>query len=279
MPDFDAIASVWLLKRFYFQDESTVKYVNTGNPDSTLLNKATAVVDTGRILNEDTLRFDHHQYPDNTICATSLVFDYLLDKGVDIGYLTPLVELITWGDTGNPNADMSRNLGIHAQLSAFRNNILKDTYLSSDDRDDHILRYGFSLLDTIEEHLHNQKMARENLENHIVYHGEFVIGLHNAAQGMSQIAAELYNVPIVVFINDENPETTISVGAMRFNESEIHIGNLVEGIDTFQQELCMWFKHPVGFFAGRGTMKAPNSTSFPLQDFINLCQEINNKVK
>lgn len=281
MPDFDAIASVWLLRKFHFDNEATVKYVNTGNPDLSLLNEATAVVDTGRVFDEATLRFDHHQYPDNTICAASLVYDFLCTKQ-DIEYLSPLIELITWGDTGNSAANMSRNLGIHALLSSYRNYVQKRTDITQDVKDDGILWYGFSLLDTIANYLYNQKVARDTLENHVVFLGKGVISLYNAPQGASQIAAETYNVPLVAFLNDENPEVTVSVGIMRFGESTIHVGQLIEEVQEkikntrphISKELKIWFKHPVGFFAGRGTAKAPNTTQFFKTDFITLCQEI-----
>ena len=46
-PDMDAITGVWLLKRFGGLEDEPVKFVNTGNPDVEMLDKAVAVVDTG----------------------------------------------------------------------------------------------------------------------------------------------------------------------------------------------------------------------------------------
>ena len=55
-PDLDAIASVWLLKRFGNMENEPVGFVNTGNPDQEMLSKAKAVVDTSKVHNEATLR-------------------------------------------------------------------------------------------------------------------------------------------------------------------------------------------------------------------------------
>jgi hypothetical protein len=255
-PDFDAIGSCWLLKRFLLP-EAEIVLTNTGNPDQALLTSATAVADTGRIFHPLTLRFDHHQLDGqaaNATCATLQVFNAI---GGGKAYLAPIVDLIYAGDTGKPEANLSRSVGIHALLSIRK---------ARRDTDQNLLEWGFGVLDDLASGLKAKQEARLSLAQHTVYKSAdgLVWALDGAPQGATFAAFE-EGARLVVF-HSEAPGT-VSVGAMRGGESQepsirdlvlsALTGNLPEALED---ELRRWFLHPAGFFGGRGTAKAPDPT-------------------
>lgn len=279
-PDWDAIGAVWLLKRYGGIADAPVAFVNTGNPDRALLDAAAAVVDTGREYDPKRRRFDHHQFEGaaaNDDCATSLVYADVVNPTRMHFYLDPLVKLIFEGDTGKPGANLSRTVGIHALLSHYKNGPQRPT-------DEAILEYGMGLLDALATHLHGRAMARQSLDTHTVYQSKdgLVRGLYGAPQGAT-FAAFDEGARLVVFAS-EGPETN-ACGVMRGGEGqEPDCGALVRDIlarypqvavggyaggtqaemdavgEAMRAELARWFLHPAGFFAGRGTQKAPDPT-------------------
>lgn len=278
-PDWDAIGSAWLLKRFGGLSSHEVVFVNTGNPDLNLLEQATAVVDTGKVFNPNKLRFDHHQLPGDqstSTSATEMVYSDLIRRGYGVTYqaedwehgleyLEPLVNLITAGDTGDPTANESREIGIHALLSGF-----KAIGRQSDQK---ILEFGFMLLDTIELNLRRKDEARKELKEKVVYKSDdgLVWAIYHGSTG-STFAAYDEGARIVVFEGkpiDLEGGTTYPVGIMRAGEwTEPHVGKLAEAVTAAFPEVESWFKHNGGFFAGAGTDKAPRFTppNFKLEE-------------
>lgn len=280
-PDMDAIASVWLLKRFGGFQDAEVKFVNTGNPDPALLAEADAVVDTGKEWQPTTFRFDHHQLPGNQangVCATSQVYNHIYTK--DLDYLLPLIKLIFAGDTGRREADASRELGLHAIFSGWK---AWNKEQNPDDRlpDSVIMAYGFGLLDVLEVRLRRQAEARAELSEKTVYKSDdgLLWAIRHGSSG-STFAAYDEGARIVVFEGEPlevDGGLTFSIGIMRAGEwTEPHAGQLVDKVIEMlnydlvsgvillpdfeikaKEELSRWFKHPAGFFSGRGTAKAP----------------------
>lgn len=266
-PDWDALGAVWLLKRFGALDSAYVLFVNTGAPGD--LESATAVVDTGRDLDPLRLRFDHHQLPGaeaNTCCATSLVFQWLKHSAADLEWLAPLIDLIEAGDTGQAKygADMSRAVGIHALLSARK--ARRETDLQ-------LLDWGMAILDDLAAHLKARHEAKEALAGHTAYRSDdgLVLALSGAPQGATFAAFE-QGARLVVF-HSETPET-VSVGVMRggeqhepsckalilgiLNDAECDAPGSLRWDSQEYMELARWYLHEAGFFAGRGTQKAPD---------------------
>lgn len=271
-PDWDAIGAVWLLKRYGGMADADVAFVNTGAPDPAVLAGADAVVDTGREYDPARLRFDHHHLPGaeaNTTCATLQVFVHLTSGGAPthpLFFLNQIVALIYSGDTGKrtDGADWSRIEGIHALLSAQK----------ARGRDDHrLLDFGFDLLDLLAEASQARYEAQRTLAQHTVYRSEdgLLMALLNAPQGAT-FAAHEAGARLVVFQSDS--EATYARGVMRagewqephcgglvlwvLNDSECGVGPVEHGGAVFM-ELASWYRHEAGFFAGRGTQKAPCS--------------------
>jgi hypothetical protein len=84
-PDLDAITSVWLLKKFLPEwKDSTVEYVPAGQKKEGYYENQGEVVEihnSNETIHVDTGmgQLDHHQFQDETICAASLVRNYVLN--------------------------------------------------------------------------------------------------------------------------------------------------------------------------------------------------------
>lgn len=153
-PDWDSIGATWLLMKYggeMLPEHCWPVFVNTGNPDPLVLEKAAAVLDTGRVYDPDTLRFDHHQ--DAALkCATVLVADCLTTRGSFPAHLFPLIDLIHAGDTGAALARSSAMTGLHAMLGAYKR------LPGKSDRD--VLEWGCEQLDLLDAALEHRAHAR-----------------------------------------------------------------------------------------------------------------------
>lgn len=270
-PDWDAIGGCWFLQRFGGLGDATVRFVNTGAPDQDILDGATAVVDTGREYDPARRRFDHHHLPGsqaNDTSATLQVFAYLAGDNPALDYLKPIAALIWSGDTGRISnyADASRAIGIHALLSAQKAKRLTDEQL---------LSWGYNILDDLAAHLKAQADARAALDSCVVWQSKdgLVVALEQAPPMATQAAHEA-GARLVVFHSDMPDVPSVAVGVMRGGEAhEPHIGHLIAvicddwecGLDVCSeavyQEIARWYRHEAGFFAGRGTRKAPVNES------------------
>lgn len=277
-PDWDAIGSVWLLKRYGGLADADVLFVNTGAPDPAVLEAATAVVDTGRVFDPATLRFDHHQLEGtaaNETCATTLVAEHLFGDLPHV--LDPLTFLIYNGDTGKPHGGAwhSRLVGIHALLSAAKATKRFDDY--------GLLAFGFDILDLLADSLTAAAVARRSLEAHTVYRSDdgLVVALRDAPQGAT-FAAHEAGARLVVF----GDYTKNAIGILRGGEgADVHAGGLVGsllndydcGLDDISaalyDELATWYRHQGGFFCGRGTDKAPSDTPI-LVDLVDVARAL-----
>jgi len=277
-PDWDCLTAAWQLVRFYpeFNDAELI-FVNTGNPDPAILADATAVVDTGKVYDRKTLRFDHHQlagHEANT-SAAELVYSFLISTGVaSVQHLIPLINMVTAGDLGiaADGADWSRKIGIHALLSAHKAARWDDEQLTT---------WAFDVLDALNTQLLARHQAQQALVSSMTYQsddGYFVV-LENAPPFATSAAYE-HGARMVMFVNYE----TNTIGIQRATEwSETHVGKLIEHaiqyIDKSEEdraiadELTTWFLHPAGWFAGRGTAKAPREDAVTI-DVIRLAQII-----
>jgi hypothetical protein len=278
-PDLDSIGASWLLKRFYPPlREARCVFVNTGSPDPHILGSADAVVDTGKQYDPDRLRFDHHHLEGEEavgISATWQVFEFLLSQDTHVTHLSQLAALIMAGDTGKPDygADWSRVNGLHALLSGFWRSLGKNH--DGDTSDQVVMFYGFNILDTLELSLKARQDAAATLRDHVVYTSkdDLVWAIKDGGEGATFAAFEA-GARLVIFQGNGDGDASNAIGIMRGGEwNHPHIGELIsvicevldDGHGGFTSndidmlvELESWFKHPAGFFAGRGTRKAPD---------------------
>jgi hypothetical protein len=262
-PDLDALTSVYLLQRYAGLADAAVCFVNTGSPDPAVLAAAAAVVDTGRELDPARLRFDHHQ--DALLpSAAMLVFDWLCERGADVAHLEPLIALVNANDLGQPHdgKETSALLGLHALISVAKHHQHGD--------DQAVLAWGLSLLAMLDGHLRRHAEARTQVLACLRWQSPDgrVVALDTtgvAGGAVTRAAGEVLGCELAVWVSSEagaDGRTTHSVGCMRLGESTVDVGELADQamhranhIVAF--ELRQWFKHASGFFAGRGTPKAP----------------------
>lgn len=259
-PDWDAITSCWLLQRYGGLANAEVRFVNTGAPDPDVLAGAVAVVDTGRVFDPARRRYDHHQdaYPDSATARVAADLD-------TPGWLTPLIALVHHGDFGSPRdgADWSRRVGIHAALAGAKLRGLDDTAL---------LAYGYQLLDDIAATLQARHEGASSLERATTWKSDdgLVWAIENGGPGATHAAGELgARLVVYRYATPEADPPRYGFGCWRCGGAEVttpHVGDLValaldvareEESPAVEVELSRWFRHPVGFFAGWGTDKAP----------------------
>lgn len=260
-PDMDAIGAAWLLQRYGGLADCTVKFVNTGDPDQALLDSAAAVVDTGGVYDTDLLRFDHHTAEPNS--ATMMVYRALTKGRKDMAHLEPLIDLIHADDIGDPLANQSREVGMHALLSAS---------WAEGQSDSEACRFGMMLLNMIDGHLKSRHDARQQFWAKVVYKSDdnSFMAIKDGNKEATDALFEHVGAAIVLFqseIDQPDGSKSYAIGMQRNQKDTTpHLGELVvramDDPDTsvaIRQELMTWFLHPVGFFAGRGTAKAPSS--------------------
>ena len=120
-PDLDAIVSAWIAQDFLFRKTaSEVLFVSRKVPERLMLH-ADCVVDVGNTYSPENYRFDHKPpafQNRNSTCATRLIWEYLIDVGVDVAHLEPLVQITYQGDTHRNSEALkqSRIDGPHAEL-------------------------------------------------------------------------------------------------------------------------------------------------------------------
>lgn len=297
-PDWDAIASAWLLKRYLPRlAEAEIKFVNTGNPDLELLASATAVVDTGKKYDPQILHFDHHHLAGvkaNETCAAQQVYEHLKAQGLAPDYLKPLVKLVFQGDTGRKTFSVTHSYqtGIHALLSGKKRQY-KEQYGGTFMPDEDVLVFSFMLLDALAVQFEAQAQASSEYAGSMVYRSNdgLVVALVHAGVNASYYAIERGAV-LVLFLgepvyNEDNNLLTQAIGVQRAAEwTTPHCGELISRLakalvaderikasvvideleaDVIIDELATWFRHNAGFFAGRGTGKAPVAELVPAE--------------
>lgn len=286
-PDLDAILGVWFLKRYGGLEAATeIKFINTGRPDPEMLSEATAVVDTGQVLDLAKRRFDHHHLPDTqstATCAALQVWQWLAKEGAPVEHLEPLALLAYAGDNAlkEHGADFSYEMGPHALLSGYKESYKATNGTFAPDND--VYSWMSGLLDILDTWLKHQVAAQAELATKTVYkssNGQVVVLRH--ASTSASFAAYEAGATLVIFegepIVSDGEISSYPVGISRHPEAvKPHIGNLINAIiqdsddETLKQELESWFKHNGGFFAGRGTGKAQDPRPISI-DIANLAQ-------
>jgi hypothetical protein len=277
-PSMDAITATWLLQRYGALPNEDVLFVpaRAGAEDEVVAG-ARAVVDVGGVFDPSTLRFDHHQMGKsaNNTCATMQVFEHLANKGVEVAHLRPLINLVFCADTGKKEYGASTTYvtGIHALLNGYKRRVELEV-MPRHERDMAVLRYGYSLLDTMDDALAARWEAKDTMEAHTTWMSSdgVIRVLEDATPTMSHLAHES-GTQIVLFSSEERKEnkTSYAMGLMRSDDHRyLNMGDLLMAtLRRFGDELpeeaeaelrTTWVAHPSGFMVGRGTRKNPNYT-------------------
>lgn len=262
-PDWDAIGSAWLLKRHDSHYRHAEIICASREQIEEYKDMHAAIVDCGGIFDPLSRRFDHHQFEGdaaNATCATHQVYEWLKEHN-EVSHLEPLVFLIWAGDTGREScgADTSREVGLHAQLSARKAAQWSDAAL---------MEWGCQELDLLADRLLRQQQAREELAEKCVWKSDdqMIVAIEHGQPRHTQ-AAFAAGATLVVFRSDiPTPDgVSYAIGVQRNQTEEFpHVGAALAAsqLDTATQD-DKWFFHPAGFFAGRGTGKATRFDMVP----------------
>lgn len=289
-PDLDALASAWLVARSVGADSTDLVFV----PDGTAIDAAFAVVDTGKVLDTETMRFDHHQTGAPHASATALVFAYL--HTTDSTYLQPLIDLINAADLGERTdlVRFSRDNGLHALFGAVQ---YSQNRVPTPDAE--MARWAFARFDIIAAALaagqgpsaihamtdaetalvaarlaDRQRIAVGAKSKFLPHPASARIGtLWHGDARHTQAVWDLYPTLDVCFTYSEQPDTvaclvtrrpdfTIHCGAMRRDAVAILAARETcadaDDVSEAVAEMETWFDHTSGFFSGRGTPTSPN---------------------
>lgn len=261
-PDFDAITYLWLLKRFVPEFEGAeIKLMAFSQINQDVLQAADSVGDMGGVYHPATWRFDHHHLPGSQstkTCAAKMLWEYLLFLKIEVAYLSDLIEVIHLGDLARTDP-----IGIHTLLwgAGLQKNPLTGQRLT----DMEMVAVGFELLDRAAAWLKHKAVLKTELDEKVIWKSEdSLIWAIKGGSASLNFAAYDMGARIVVFEGEPfETEKGISypMGASRAPEwKEPHLGELIVDAAFASQvakELALWFRHNDGFFAGRGSRKAP----------------------
>lgn len=176
-PDLDAITSVWLIKRFLpGWEESVVEFVSAGDRVDGSFSTTEAIEDVSgnEVVHVDTGLgvFDHHQTEDTTICASSLVWDYIRNNRKL--FINPESE-----KEKNLEEAVSRMVKVVVDVDHFKEvfwcnptadyyefsvvSLLDGTKLQKPDQDNYYVKFGMEFLDAILHSFENRIWAEKEI--------------------------------------------------------------------------------------------------------------------
>lgn len=277
-PDLDAIASVWLLKRFDSQQfaDSPVEFVNPGESISSQQLDALEH-DIDQVVHVDTGlgEFDHHQEEraSQHLSATKLVFDFLVQQNAQLAKdkaLVFLVDFVTeidhFGEIHWPQADSLR-------YSMMIHELIRGIEFTDPHNDYSQLKFGLSCLDAAYANLKQEVKAREIIENK---GQEFAL---KDGQGMALLTrnddtmklAQMLGYILVIRKDSKLGHVRIKVRP----DCSINLRKLYEKILEQDQD-GTWFYHQSGKMLLNGSRKHRNqkATSLKLSTVVELVQKL-----
>ncbi len=278
-PDLDAIASVWLLKRFDSQRYASAKvaFVNPGDT----IDLETAEKDYDCQLHEITHvdtglgEFDHHQVEkaSREICAATLVFDYLKKVRPEISDDQALVEIVKivldvdhFGEVFWPEAKTNRFVFTLHQLIHGHESI--DPH-----DDDSQLHFGMCALDCAYAEMTNRLKAEEIIQAKGI---DFEIKAGNCLALETQNdetikLAQLKGYVLAIRKDSEFGHIRIKVRP----DADLVLDKLHKQIMQLDPK-ATWFYHASGKMLLNGSVKHRNQTasSLSLQQIIDLVQQL-----
>ncbi len=277
-PDLDAIGSVWLLKKFDTQHygDAKVAFVNPGDQITAMEAEQHGVM-LSQVVHVDTGlgEFDHHQ-PERArqhICATSLVYDYIVEVHPELkddDALKSLVELVTdidhfgeidWPDASHPRYEMM----IHQVIRG-----LEFIYLNDDDAQIH---FGFTCLEGLYSSLKQHVKAQQIIDTEALFFN-IKEGKAMAVESRNDDTMKLAQKQGIVLVVRKDPEQ----GNIRIKarpDSTIELKPLHDAILKLDSR-GTWYYHPGGKMLVNGSRKHTSQTPSPLSltQIVTLVKEL-----
>ncbi|OGJ16377.1 MAG: hypothetical protein A2632_02760 [Candidatus Pacebacteria bacterium RIFCSPHIGHO2_01_FULL_46_16] len=277
-PDLDAIGGVWLFTRFELQDFGNAKvfFVNPGDILSPI-EISKEELDPQDIFHVDTGRgqFDHHtvEKSSRSICATSLVYEYLSSKHLELSQdraLQSIVGFVTevdhFGEIDWPEAENIR-------YSFMIHELIRGQELADQQSDERQLQFGLQCLDNAYNVLVNQHKAEEILSSQ---------GQTFAIKAGKCLAITTKNDDVIKLAQKRGSTLVIrkdpNLGSVRIKvrpDSSMTLEKLYEAILS-RDSMGSWYYHPSGKMLINGSRKQTlqKPTPLSLEEIIALVKEL-----
>lgn len=291
-PDWDAIGSVWLIKKYLagWQD-AAVEFVPAGQRSERLKKlkdvpyEPIITIGEDEIIHVDTglLPLDHHQTSDQSVCGTSLTWNYVQEQFQASG--TPLrdehrqavdriVRVIVAIDHfrevfwENPTADY-HEFSLIGVLEG-----LKQLYQDEDDR---YVAFGTQSLDALVNEFENRIWAEEEIEKHGVafpLKAGKGMGFETINDTVLKLAQKMGYL-LVVRKDPRKGYVRIKVRPTSSKEDDLDLTLAYEKLQKIDPE-ATWFLHVSKKMLLNGTPKNPKMkpTKLSLQQIIDVLKSI-----
>lgn len=268
-PDFDAVTSVWLIKRFYPDwKDAEITFVPAGStlddqkPDE---NPDIIHVDTGLG------KFDHHQ-TDEYISATKKVFSFLAENQHISDHIVEALERLVnhvtdidhFAEINFPDPTSDYYLFTVSQIIEGMNNTQRDG--------NKIMEHAFAILDSILQLLRNKIKAQEEIKKGFIFETKFGKSLAMETRNEETIKLGLkMGYGLVVRKDPEKGNIRIKTQPKK----EFDLTQAYEKLKKLDPQ-ATWFLHSSRHMLLNGSSKNPTSipTTLPLKKVIEIIKEI-----
>lgn len=296
-PDWDAIGSVWILKRFLpGWENAKVEFVPAGDRSPRVTNKSKeadtqVIVMQGedKIIHADTglTPLDHHQIYDINICSTSRCWDYVLEQnkelhaGVNnskredkIAAVSRIVDYIVqldhfqevfWKDAGSDIHEFSI-YGILEGLKSLKPN-----------QDEYYVSFGMEILDSLVHRFESRIWAEREIEKGREFQTKWgkSLALETINDSVIKLAQKM---GYAVVVRRDPRKGYIRIKAVPFKEGvtpEINLTLAAEQLRKMDPE-ATWFLHVSNKMLLNGTPKNPKMvpTKLSLDQIVKVLEKI-----
>lgn len=304
-PDWDAIGSVWLLKRYLpGWNDAAVKFVPAGlRIEGSNLTGEAGVGDPIEQMGEDQVihvdtglgPLDHHQTGDKSISGTGLVWQYLL-KSMDNGVIA-VTESDKWQDR---KAAIARIVNFIVDTDHFKEvfwsdpaadyhefsilGLLDGLKLLKPEQDDYYVEFGREVLEAMLHTFENRLWAEREIEKAMRFDSKWGQGL--AFETINDTVLKLaQKMGYVLVVRKDPRKGYVRIKAKPVDEKQMEQGRLkAEDIDltVVYEKLKMldpdatWFLHASKKMLLNGTPKNPKmiSTKLSLNEIVKVLETI-----
>lgn len=296
-PDWDAIGSVWILKRFLpGWENAKVEFVPAGNrsprvarKDEEATNQIVVETDDTKIIHVDTglTPLDHHQIYDTNICSVSRSWDYVLQQNPSLHATTSdakredkihamerivsyLVQLdhfqeVFWPDAGSDMHEFT----LYGILEGMKG-------LHPDD-DSYFVSWGMEILDALLKRFESRIWAEKEIAQGKEFSTKWGKGL--AIETINDSVIKLaQKMGYVVVVRKDPRKGYVRIKAVPFKEGvtpDVNLRLVHDQLEKMDPE-ATWFLHVSNKMLLNGTPKNPKmiSTKLPITQIISVLEKI-----
>ncbi|HYK08380.1 MAG TPA: hypothetical protein VEW42_02685 [Candidatus Eisenbacteria bacterium] len=296
-PDWDAIGSVWILKRFLpGWENAKVEFVPAGQRSPRVAQKekeadTQIIVESGdtKILHADTglTPLDHHQIYDTNICSASRCWDYVLKENKDLHATTSdrkredkiaamerivkyLVELDHFQEVFWKDADSD----IH-EFSIY--GILEGQKSLHPDNNEYFVSWGMEILDAMLRRFESKIWAEKEIEKGKQFETKWGKGLGLETINDSVIK-QAQKMGYVVVVRRDPRKGYVRIKAVPFKEGvtpDVNLSLVYNQLEKMDPD-ATWFLHVSNKMLLNGTPKNPKMipTKLSLEEIIAVLEKI-----